>query len=102
MKVLSFKKNSMTLELDLFEQEALFMLGLQLELDEMGCKCKVVSIAQAERMGLKLKKGAKTLELTEEDSRLMIEKAVNDCLRKKIAEEEAKRAKEKKAKKRKK
>lgn len=96
MEVLSVKRGRMTLLLTPREKTFLIMEGLRLELAEMGCKAKLVTVEEAEAMGLKLKKGAKRIELTEEESRLMVEKAVSDCLRRKIEEEEAKRAKKRK------
>ena len=103
MEVLSIRKQKdggykMSLELTPAEENVLFVAGLRLELAEMGCKSVVVPIKEAEAMGLKMKKGAKSIEMTKEDSRLLVEKAVNDCLRKKVAEEKAKRAKAKRKK----
>ena len=101
MEVLSIKRNKMTLELTPRELTLLVIAGLRLELAEMGCTHVVVSCEEADAMGLKLKKGAKRIELTDEECRMLVEKAVTTALRKKIEEEEAKRKAQKKAKRKK-
>jgi hypothetical protein len=83
MKVLSIRKQKdgsalMTLELNPKEEGVLFRYGLQLA---VGKKAKVLTMEEAKRLKIRPKK---RWEISDEESRLCIEKAVNDILRKAI------------------
>ena len=93
MNAISIKGDVMELELNQKEYEILMIQGLRLELKELGSKAVLVPVSECKKLGLRLKKGAKKFELNDEECRLMIEKAVNHCLREKIKEEKAKKRK---------
>lgn len=83
MKVLSIRKQKdgsakLTLELDQTEFDVLFRYGLQLW---AGKKAKVLTMEEAKRLKIRPKK---KYEISDEEARLCIEKAVNDILRKAI------------------
>lgn len=84
----------MRLEMSLKEYELLVVAGLRQYVKERRLKVAVVPVAEADKAGL-VRKGMKTVELSKGEGLWLVEKAVNQVLKERIARERARRKAEK-------